>query len=99
MRTIRPIVTDLIGGIVVLLIGLAFSLYVPRIPGLMLAFGPAAGVALAAGAGALMKAIGGQPNFYRPSKGTLRGYENRESGDINRLYGPNPYSGNDLGFD
>jgi hypothetical protein len=35
---------------------------------------------------------------YQPSKANLASYEARQRGDIDRLYGPEPYKGSDLGF-
>lgn len=75
------------------------SLVQVRHPGVFLAFGPAAGIALAAAGGAIAKGIAARrAGGYQPSRGILRRYERLEAGDINRLYGNDPYSGKDLGF-
>lgn len=85
-----------IGGLLYAVVCILLDLYVPR-GTFGLAMGPALGVGLAAGAGALMKAIGSQPG-YRPNRSNLRHYEGLQREDIDRLYGADPYGGSDLGL-
>ena len=85
-----------IGGLLYAVVAVLLERYVPH-GTFALAFGPAAGVALAAGAGALAKAFGDRP-YYRPSKSNLRHYEGLQREDIDRLYGSDPYGGDSLGL-
>ena len=62
---------------------------------------PGWGTAVGAGIGLLSNYFGSRrstPNYYAPGKGEIRGLAAKRLSDINRLYGPNPYSGSDLGF-